>query len=332
MAVTTSTTLSNTYRAYFSKKLLERAVQELRLNEFASEAELPKNLGSKVITFFRPAVAAASNVVALTEGVAISTFRDVTYTPVEATLAQYGEASKVTDVVTMTGLFDALKQNIETMGDDCALHADELTRAACIHPTTGLTKMYAQGQASFASTIAASVTLTKLLGSDLLRAATALKIARAPKIDGNYVAIIPPQCSFDIMRDGDFLDTAKYSNSKALYKGEIGTLWGVRCVEATNPHQEDETEGTYAAAFDAGGTNTLGLVYSTIVTGKGSYGVPKLAGTASPWKPSVVINDKADKSDPLNQYIIAAWKSYWTSLVLNRTFGITLRSRSAFVG
>lgn len=332
MAVTTSTTLSNTYQTHFSKKLLAHAVQELRLNEFALQAELPKNLGSKVIQWFRPAVAAASNVQTLVEGTPISTFRDVTYETVSATLAQYGEAAKITDVVTMTGLFDALSQNIETMGDDCALHADETTRNVLCHASTGLTKMYAQSLTSFANLAAASVALSKLTGADLLRAATKLQINRAPRIDSGYVAIVPPQSSFDIKRDGDFIDTAKYSNAKAIYKGEIGTLWGVRVVEATNPFTEDETEGTYDADLSGGAVNTLGLVYTTIVTGKGAYGTPKLAGTASPWKPSVIIVDKADKSDPLNQFMTAGWKNYWASVVLNANYGIALRGRSGFQG
>lgn len=332
MATTDTSTLTNTYQTYFSKKLLEHAIQELRLNEFAMEAELPRNVGSLEIRWFRPGTADATQVQTLAEGTPISTFRNVTYSPVSATLVQYGEAAKITDVVTMTGLFDALKQNIETMGEDCALHADTLTRNALSHASTGLTKMYAQGQTTFAGLIGQTVAASKLTGVDLLRAATRLKINRAPRIGGNYVAIIPPQCSFDIMRDGDFLDTAKYSNAQALYKGEIGTLWGVRCVEATNPFQEDETEGTHTDTFNAAGSNTTGLVYSTIVTGRNSYGTPKLAGTQSPQKPSIIINNKADKSDPLNQFVTAGWKSFWVAKVLNANFGVCLRARSAFAG
>lgn len=332
MATTDTTTLSNTYQTHFSKKLLDHAVQELRLNEFALQAELPKNIGSKVIQWFQPGVADATAVQTLTEGLPISTFRDVTYSAITATLVQYGEAAKITDIVTMTGLFDALQQNIETMGDDCALHADTATRNLLCHASTGLTKMYAQSLANFAALQAAAIAAGKLTGADLLRAATKLKKNRAKKIDGGYVAIIPPECTFDILRDDDFLDAAKYSDVKKLYKGEIGTLWGVRCVEATNPFIEDEAEGTYDADLSGGTDNTTGLIYSTIVTGKGAYGTPKLAGTQSPWKPSVIINNKPDKADPLNQFVTAGWKSFWVSKVLNANYGITLRSKTGFVG
>jgi N4-gp56 family major capsid protein len=322
MAVTTSTTLSNTYQKYFSKKLLDHAVDELRLNEFALEAELPKNAGSKIITFFRKAAADASNVVTLSEGTPISTFRDVTLTPIDVTLAQIGEAAKITDIVTMTGLFDALKQSIDTMGEDCALDADTRTRNVLCHASTGLGKRYAQGLASFASLAASSVANAKLTGADILDAATSLKNSKAPRINGGFVAILPPSVSRDVMRDSDWLDAAKYSDVRKLYKGEIGTIWGVRCVEATNPFIEAGTEGTY---------NAGGAILTTIVTGRGAYGVPKLAGTQSPWTPKVIINDKPDKSDPLNQFITAGWKAYWAAAVLNAAFGRALRSKTAFV-
>lgn len=332
MAVQDTSTLTNTYQTYFSKKLLDHAQHELRLNEFAMQAELPSKAGAREITWFRPGAADASQVQTLGEGTPISTFRHVTYTPVTATLVQYGEAAKITDIVTMTQLFDALQQNIDTMGEDCALHADTATRDVLTHASTGLTKMYAQGQVNYAGLIGATLANSKLTGVDILRAATRLKINRAPRIDGKYVAIIPPECSYDIMRDGDFLDIAKYQNAQALYKGEIGTLWGVRCVEATNPFTEDETEGTLATTFNAAGSNTVGFVYSTIVTGRASYGTPKLAGSQSPSKPSVIINNKADKADPLNQFVTAGWKAYWVAKVLNPSFGVCLRSRSNFVG
>jgi N4-gp56 family major capsid protein len=317
----TSTSLVATYQKHFSKKLLEHAVQELRLNEFATEADLPRNAGAKTITFFRPSEADASQVQELEEGTPISTFRDIVYTPVEVTLKQLGEASKITDIATMTGLFDALKQSIATMGEDCALDADSRTRNVLCHASTGLYKRYAGGFASFASLAAAAVADAKLTGADVLDAATSLKNSRAPRLNGGYVAVIPPSCSRDIMRDDDWLETAKYSQAMKLYKGEIGSLWGVRFVEATNPMLE-AAEGTYNAA---------GTILTTVVLGRGAFGVPKLAGTKSPWKPSVIINDKPDKSDPLNQFITAGWKAYWASMVLDRRFGRALRSKTAFV-
>jgi N4-gp56 family major capsid protein len=329
MATTTQSTLTDLYQTFFSKQLLDHAVQALVLDKFGLPAELPKNKGALTIRWFRPGVAAASNVQSLSEGTPISTFRNVTYAYVEATLAQYGEAAKITDVVTMTGLFDALKQSIETMGEDCALHADNIVRAVLSHASTGLTKRYAQARTSFASVRDATAANGKIIGSDILDAVTALKINRAKPFGGSYAAILPPQVIRDLVRDGDILDPAKYQAKEIIFKGEVGNVWGARIVEQTAPFQEIDNEGTHADTFVAG-TNTTGFIYSVYVVGKGAYGIPKLAGTQSPTKPSIIINDKPDKADPLNQYMTAGWKSFWAAKVLDATFGITLRCKSAY--
>ncbi|RME69199.1 MAG: N4-gp56 family major capsid protein [Verrucomicrobia bacterium] len=321
MGTTNKTSLIDTYQTYFSKQLLKHAVQELHLNEFALQAELPQKSGSDTIRFFRPSEADASQVQTLSEGVVPGNFRNVTYTYIDVPLVQYGEVAKITDVVTMTALFDALTQSIKTMGEDCALHADTITRDVLAHPTAGLTKRYAQGLANFAALDTATPSAGKITAADLLDACTRLKVNRAPRKEGRYVAIVPPQVGRDIQRDPDWIDAAKYSNVQALYKGELGMLYGVRIIEATNPFIESTVEGTYDPAGD---------IYLTIVTGEGAYGTPKLAGTQSPSKPKIMIVNKPDSANPLNQWMTAGWKAYWAAKVLNPNYGIALRTKSEF--
>jgi len=331
MAVTDLSTLTDTYQTYFSKQLLDHAINTLVLDQFALKADLPAKKGSKTIRWFRPGAADASQVQSLTEGVAISTFRSVSYAYVEAIMVQYGEAAKITDVVTMTELFDALKQAIETMGEDCALHADNIVGAVLSHASTGLTKRYS-GSTTFAGLQALSLANGKITGADILDSVTALRVNKTPKLGAGYVAMYCPQVQRDLLRDADLLDAAKYQDKSLIAKGEVGMAWGARLVEHTNPFTEDETEGTLATSFSSGGTNTTGFIYSTHIVGKGAYGTPKLAGTQSPSKPSIIINNKPDKSDPLNQFMTAGWKSFWAAKVLNANFGITLRSKSTWVG
>jgi N4-gp56 family major capsid protein len=103
-------------------------------------------------------------------------------------------------------------------------------------------------------------------------------------------------------------------------------------VEHTNPFQEDETEGTYAATFSGAGTNTTGHIFTTQVLGRGAFGMAKMnALGGNPLKPQVIINDKPDKVDPLNQFITAGWKSYAGAVVLNPAWGINLRTKSRYV-
>lgn len=323
----TVSSISNTFQTYFTKQLLEHAVHDLRLNEFAQQRDLPRNVGSKVIRFWRRERAASGNVQTLTEGTPISTFRDFVYTPIDATLVQIGQAMKITDIVEMTSLFDTMKDGTALMGEECALDADDRTRNVLAHQTTGLSKRYAQGLANFNAVVAASVSASKLTGVDLLDGATKLKTKtnRAPKINGGYVAVTPPEGARDLMRDTDWLDAAKYSNVQALYKGEVGRIHGVRVVEATNPFTEAATNDTEGTFVDAG------PIYTTMLLGRGAFGVPKLAGTQSPWKPRVIMNVKPDKSDPLNQFVTAGWKAFWIPVLLNATFGLAIRHKTAFV-
>jgi N4-gp56 family major capsid protein len=154
MATIDTGSLVSQYQTYFSQELLDHAIQALVLDQFGLKAELPKNKGALTIQWFRPAPADATNVQSLVEGVPITVFRTLVYEIVTATLKQYGEAAKITDVVTMTSLFDALKQSIESMGEDCALHADGIVRNVLADAATGLSKRYAQAIVDFPTLMA----------------------------------------------------------------------------------------------------------------------------------------------------------------------------------
>jgi N4-gp56 family major capsid protein len=319
MATTTTTSLSTQYQRYFSKKLLDVAKQALVLNQFAVKADLPKNAGVKTARFFRRVQAAAANVQTLTEGTAINTFTEVTMENVDVDLVQLGEAVKLTDIVGMTALFDALKQGIDLMGEDCALKADSATRDAIIAGST--LERYGQGLASFAALGSAAASAATVKASDLLDCMTNLEIKRAPRINGSYVAIAPPQVARDIMRDTDWLTASEYSAVQQLFKGEIGSLYGVRVIMATNPFIEGTTKGTYSGAGDK---------FTTIVTGQGGYGVTSLSGESPSASPRIIIADKADKSDPLNQFMTAGWKAMYAATVLNPNWVVALRSKTLY--
>lgn len=339
MATTTTTTLSNTYQEFFSKKLLKHAVQAIVLNQFAYKRPLDRNAGAKTISFFRRTAAATATtglvaaVQTLTEGTPISTFTDNTYSKVSATLAQYGEACKITDIVTYTELFNALSDNIGLMGEDAALHADVITRNEL---QSGFTTIrYAGGAANWAALAALTAAAGKATMLDFLDAGTQLKINRAAGWGGYYMAAICPQVARDLQNDGDWLLTHQYAADENIFKGEIGKWAGIRFVEHTNPFIEDSTnaEGTYDRTLAAAANG----IYTTPVFGQQAYGVPALAGEKVPMsngekpvKMDVIICDKPDKSDPLNQFMTAGWKGYWAAKTLNANYGLLVKSKTEF--
>jgi N4-gp56 family major capsid protein len=318
---TTTTELAHQFQTVFNKQLLERAMQRVVLDQFATKSPFPKNAGAKTMRMFRLESGSAANVSTLTEGVPLTTYSEVGLDYVEATLVQYGQVYKISDVLGLTELFSTLLASKSRMAEESALHADQIVRNVLIAGATQ--KLYANGDADF-NTLVADTTAGYLAIKDLLRAMTTLEINRAPRKDGEYFAVVPPQVAYDLMLDTQwFIPVNTYQDKTNVVKGEVGKWFNVRVVIATVPFREantNGTEGTFAGS---------GPIYSTIVTGADAYGTPIMAGN-SPYSPHIYINDKADKSDPLNQTVLAGWKSYWAALVLNAAWYVVIRSKTSF--
>lgn len=348
MATSTTNTLANSYQRYFSKELLKHAIQLTVLDQFGLKQKMPKNKGAKTISFFRRSASTASAttglvtaVQTLTEGVPINSYTDATLLRVDVPLIQYGEATRITDILSMTELFDALQQNKDMMAEDCALNADSITRNALVNASQGgvslqtatgntteyIAKRYAQNATSFANLQAQSNSGAKITAIDFLDAATQLKLNRAPTWSGYYVAIVPPQISRDLQNDPDWIDAANYGATEKRFKGELGRMYGVRFVEHTNPFIEDGTgtEGVYN-----GNALAANAIYRTFVLGQGAYGTPSIEGDNA-FSPKVMIVDTPDHADPLNQTMIAGWKAFWGASALNCPYAVSISSKTEFI-
>lgn len=332
MPATTLTTHAVTlYQNYLSKELLARQVQALRLAEFGKKAPLPQQAGVKSIRWFRYGNPISTSISALTEGTVLSSTRTMAVTNVDATLVHYGQIVQLTDELKQVEFLSSMEQATITNADDAALHADGIIRAEL---ATGTTKRYSAATPANRTFAALSgdntgSTAASLKAVEVLDAATQLKINRAPRINGQYVAVAAPQVTRDLMNDNAWLNVKQYSDAKDLYNGEVGSFHGFRFIEATNPWTEDETEGTFAASFSAAGLNTSGFVYSTFFLGGESFGVPELNGM-SPLSPAVYISSGPDKADPLNQLTNIGFKTWWAAKKLNDSFFVVHRSKSLF--
>ena len=341
------TGIASTMQTYFSKRLLEVQVDNLRLAQFGLKAPLPPRSNTKTVRWFKPAGAdtalkgapvSAASVAALTEGVPVTSYREINYTYVEAALAQYGEAAKISDVLDLVSAYEPLKQVVATFGLDAALSADTLCRQALVGPG-GLThnRNNDLGCERFAGVDWSPQTSTSAQCFDALRAlaapsarmsratllgcVTRLAANKAPAIGGRYIALISPEVHHDLVQDSDYLRAFQGAGFKGPFNGAIGTVDGVEFVEATNPHRESAEFGTYDPA---------GNILTSLVLGAGAFGVPQLAGGASPYKPAVTILRDADKSDPLNQFILAGWKVFYAAKGLDPLNVVAVRSKTTF--
>lgn len=324
MMTTASSGLTPEYQTLFDDQLLSYAKPTIVTAQFAQKKPFPKNKGATTIRYFRPIAPDRNRVGSLSEGIAISTFQEISYTPIDVTLAQYGEAVKITDIVSMTDLFDTLDQSTRMMGEDAGVDADFRCVTQICNTSTGVAaanRRYAQGLANFAAVVGAANSAAKLVIKDLLGAFTRLTITKARKPEGReYACILTPQQAYDIMDDSKFIDAGVRGHQEGLFNGEIGRWYGNRILVTTEGWSESSTEGTYDSA---------GGIFCAMVLGREALGAPIMSGQ-SPFSPSVIVNNSADSGNPLKQFMTAGWKAYWATVLLNNLWAVTIRSKSTY--
>ncbi len=367
MATNTTTTLSDQYQNYFSKKLLTYAVQALVLDQFGTKAPLPAKSGHKAISMFRWDVPKATDISSLTEGDTSSVGeRSISLTKISKTLIQRGQIVKLTDILNATDLFSSMQQSVKINGQDAAIDMDNITRNILVGSDVGdnvnsgalemegtystdpsdnldngdsLTEIYATGTRQTASggeytTFEQTTSGNTLTAEAVLNAVTQLKVNRAmPTKGGNYAAVCSPQVLSDLMQVNTWVNAAQYSNVEELYKGEVGRLYGAKFVTTTNPFVTESALGTDADRFiyddDSGGGEAADKdVHVSLFLGEGAFGVPELS-SQSPFSPKIIITDSPDKSDPLNLTITAGFKCFWTALRQNTNYYVIMRSKTA---
>jgi len=339
----TTGSVSAQFQTYFSKALLERALPLLQMEQFAMKSPYPtKTGGNKTIRFFRFGDPSISAISALSEGTTPTSGdeRDMTLSSVEATLVQYGSKIILTDVVLATELFSHLAMATKQLGEDAALHADTLCHRALVQDSSTSTgtgvavksyARYAQNSTNGTTWATSSVANSAMTATDLLDGATSLFIARAPKIKDGYALVAHPAVIRDLQQDDDWLKVSSYSNPEAIFKGEIGKLFGVSVISSTNV-QTFNTSASGIAELSVG-TTGVNTGYANVLLGGGAFGVPNLsslAASGSPFSPKVTILDAADKSDPYGQRIVASFKTFYAAKQLDTRFFRVIVSKSNY--
>ena len=341
MANVTTGSVSSQFQAYFSKMLLERALPLLQMEQFAMKVAYPsKTGGNKTIRFFKFDNPAIDKIVSLSEGTTVSDGSDqrqLTLSTVEATLQQYGSQIVLTDVLLATELFNHLAQATKQLGEDAALHADTLCHRALIQDSSTSTgtnvatksyARYAQNGTNGTTFATSRVANSALTATDLLDGVTSLFISRAPKIKDSYVLVAHPAVIRDLQQDDDWLKVSSYSNPDAIFKGEIGSLFGCKVISSTNVQTFATAAAGVASASTAGN-----IVYGNLMLGGNSFGVPSLSSivaSGSPFAPKVTILDAADKSDPYGQRVVASFKTFYAAKQLDTTFFRAIFAKSNY--
>lgn len=313
--VTTQTSLSAENKTFWDKALIVLAAPELIHDQFAQTRDIPANNGKTIE--FRQFDPLPEITTPLTEGVTPAG-QSLTVNASTATVSQYGGYVTTSDVLDMTALDPVVNEATKLIARQAGETLDTITRDII---NAGTNVMYAQGNATARPTSRAGVTYTSatnnnnLTVDDIKLAVRALKRQDAPKINGDYVAIIHPDVAYDLMKDPEWLSPKQYVDTQDIYNGEIGKLYGVRFIENTRAKVFKQPTGSGSDTKD---------VYSTLVIGDDAYGTTKVAngGLQHIVKPL----GSGGSSDPLNQRATVGWKAIKTAKILVQQYMIRIES------
>lgn len=297
MATTVNTLASmpNENKIFYDKLLLERLLPNLVFAKYGQEKPIPKNQGDTInfrrFDSYKPATTP------LTEGVTPDG-KTMNVTKVEAKLKQYGDYTVTTDVIDTTAIDPVVTEITAVHGEQAGLTIDTVIADVV---TKGTNVMYANG------TSTAEVGASNIMDSTLIKKAVrALRVSNVKPLDGNfYIGIVHPSVAFDIMQKNDLWeDVSKYNGGEEIMKGEVGRLCGVRFIQSTN------------APVKSGEGASNADVYTTMIIGKGAYGVTNFKGAS---KPQIIVKalGSAGTGDPLNQRSSVGWKAELAAVRLN---------------
>ena len=276
-------------KTFYDKTLLARLLPTLVFAKYGQKKSL-KSRSGKTIEFRKFASLDAATT-PLTEGVAPAG-KSLDVTAIQATVNQYGDFVKISDVLDLVGIDPVLTESAELLGEQAGLTIDNIVRDIVC---AGTNVHYAGGKAATNEITAADVATA----DDIARAAATLKKANVKRLEGNYyIGIVDPSIAYDLMKDPLWQDISKYSGGQAIMAGEIGKLHGVRFIETTETLVKKNSAG-----ID---------VHCAMIIGKDAYGVVDIDGSV---KPENIVKPfgSAGTADALNQVATSGWKAMFTA-------------------
>ena len=267
--VTGDSGLSVENKTYYDMTLIDEAQANLIHDQFAQKRPIPKNGGKKIE--FRKFASLPKALTPLTEGVTPDG-KKLSVTSIEAEVAQYGDYIVQSDVLELTSIDNTIVEATKILGRQAGLTLDTITRNIM---QSGTNVYYCPKADGTAVTSREALDATCKLTVDVVnRVVALLKKNNAPKINGDYVAIIHPLVAYDLMSDERWIEAHKYAQPENLYNGELGKIGGVRFIESSEAKVYEN--GVFGCLFLADGaygvTEITGGGLTTIIKQKGSAG------------------------------------------------------------
>ena len=223
--------LSPEMKTFYDMTLLDEAQANLVHHQFGQKRPIPANKGKTIE--FRRFSSLPKALAPLTEGVTPAG-NNLDVTTVTATVHQYGDFISQSDVLELTAIDNTIVEATKILGRQAGVTLDTVVREVLM---TGTNVMFVPTVSEGTETVVTTrgkLNKTAVLNvKTIMQAVAKLRAQNAPTIGGDYVAIIHPYAAYDIMRDNEWTDAAKYGAPTQLFEGEIGKIAGVRFVQST---------------------------------------------------------------------------------------------------
>ncbi len=302
-----TTGLTQHMSIYYDKRFLERAKLMLKHDIGAVVKPLPTNSGKTV--YFNRMTPLAVATTPLTEATNPSDV-DMTSTIVSATVAEYGNWTKVGSLYETTSIDVGLREHVDVHAQNAGETIDTLIKNEL---DGGGTEQVVNSKA------VSAVTATDIIdGYEVRKSVLTLKKNKAmPFENGYFRSIVPVSVAQDLRGDSEWLDAYRYTNTENIQNGLLGRLHGVEFFETNNE--------TVAADDGSGNVD----IYTTYVFGANAYGMVDIGSDS---EPKIIYKrpSDSDTSNPLNMFSTVGWKASFVAKVLNSAWLIELKTASSF--
>lgn len=322
--LTTYGDISPRTAGFAKRKLLERG-QHLLVTERFGQVDPQQRNKTKTVKWRRYNSLARATA-PLAEGIP-PTGSKLTHTDVEATLEQYGDSIKLTDVIMDTHEDPVLNESMTVCGEQAAETIEEIR----INILKAGTNVY---YSNFPSTSARTSVNSPPVRGDFRRIYRDFKKNKCREISSivrasAMISTEPVESAYFMMGHTDldadlrgmsgFIPSAQYSDSTKRLPGEMGKIEQFRIV-LTAMFTAWSAAGTSGTTYLSGGVRVTSAascdVYPCILVGRDAYGIVPLQGRSAV-TPMVLNPGKPSKSDPLGQIGWVSWKTYQTGAILN---------------
>jgi len=296
--VTTDTGLTNEMKTFYDKLLIKTAEEDLIFDQFADKRPIPAH-GGRTIEF-RKYSPFAKALTPLTEGVTPDGHK-INMSVITATASQFGDYVTLSDRLILEAIDNNIVEATELSGSQAGRTLDTVTRDVV---SAGTNVLYAPA-GSTAVTSRANLTTASVITSDLiLKAATILRTNIATKIDGNYVAIVHPHVAEVLKKDAKFISWNQYTTPEKYWKGEIGSIHGVRIIENAEAKIINDNTCPVKTAASGDDPATYYSVYATVIFGAKAFATTEIEGGGL----QHIVKQLGQGDDPLNQRATVGWK------------------------